>query len=93
MSSLIAGSVAAFTCTPMDVIKTRVQYRLNTSPKEIIKELIKNDGLKGFFKGGIWRALKSGLSEPHKIFFIKKFIRGPQFMITQTVYNFLNKRI
>lgn len=75
LSSLIAGSIAAFTCTPIDVIKTRIQYRLNISPKDIIKELIEKDGLKGFFKGGIWRALKS----------------GPQFMITQTVYNFLNK--
>ena len=77
LSSLIAGSIAAFICTPMDVIKTRVQYRLNISPKEIIKELIEKDGLRGFFKGGVWRALKS----------------GPQFMITQSVYNFLNKSI
>lgn len=77
ISSLIAGSFSAFACTPMDVIKTRVQYKLNISSKEIIKELIKIEGLKGFFKGGLWRALKS----------------GPQFMITQTVYNFLNKSI
>jgi solute carrier family 25 aspartate/glutamate transporter 12/13 len=77
ISSLVSGSIAAFACTPMDIIKTRVQYKLNVSYQEIIKELIKNEGLLGFFKGGIWRALKS----------------GPQFMITQTVYNFFNKTI
>jgi solute carrier family 25 (mitochondrial aspartate/glutamate transporter), member 12/13 len=77
LSSLISGSIAAFSCTPMDIIKTRIQYKLNVSYKEIIKELIKNEGLAGFFKGSLWRALKS----------------GPQFMITQTVYNFFNKSI
>ncbi len=77
ISSLIAGSVSAFVCTPMDIIKTRVQYKLNISLNQIIKELVKKEGFGGFFKGGLWRALKS----------------GPQFMITQTVYNFLNTRI
>lgn len=76
ISSLIAGSTAAFACTPMDVIKTRVQYKLNVSWNQIIKELIEKEGVKGFFKGGLWRALKS----------------GPQFMITQSVYNFFNTR-
>lgn len=75
ISSLIAGSIAAYTCTPMDVIKTRVQYRLNISVREIFNEIIVQEGIRGFFKGSIWRALKS----------------GPQFMITQTVYDFLSK--
>ena len=76
-SSLIAGSIEAFVCTPMDVIKTRVQYKLDSSWNQIIKELIEKERIKGFFKGVIWRALKS----------------GPQFMITQSVYNFLNKNL
>jgi len=76
-SSLIAGSTAAYICTPIDVIKTRVQYKLNISWIKIIKELIEKEGLSGFYKGGLWRALKS----------------GPQFMITQSVYNFLHKKI
>jgi hypothetical protein len=59
----------------MDIIKTRVQYKLKVSYREIINELIKTDGFMGFFKGGMWRALKS----------------GPQFMITQSIYNFLTK--
>jgi hypothetical protein len=43
----------------MDVIKTRVQYRLNTSWIEIFKELIQKEGFVGFFRGGLWRGLKS----------------------------------
>lgn len=74
VSSLISGSIAAFVCTPMDIIKTRVQYKLDSSYPDIFKELLKNEGLCGFFKGGMWRVLKS----------------GPQFMITQSVYNFFN---
>lgn len=77
ISSLISGSIAAFACTPMDVIKTRVQHKLNVSYREVIKELIKNEGYVGFFKGGNWRALKS----------------GPQFMITQSIYNLINNKI
>lgn len=75
IASLIAGSIAAFSCTPMDVIKTRVQCNLNMSCGELFKESIKKEGIKCMFRGGLWRALKS----------------GPQFMITHTVYNFLNK--
>jgi solute carrier family 25 aspartate/glutamate transporter 12/13 len=74
VSSLVAGGIAAFICTPMDVIKTRLQYKLSISYGEIIKELVKKEGFRGFYKGCIWRSLKS----------------GPQFMITQSVYNFLN---
>ena len=77
ISSLVAGSIAAFICTPMDVIKTRVQYKLNNSIQEITRELIQTNGFRGFFKGCMWRSLKS----------------GPQFMITQSVYNFLNNTI
>jgi solute carrier family 25 aspartate/glutamate transporter 12/13 len=72
-SSLISGMTAAFTCTPMDVIKTRVQYELNITPSQALYKLLEKEGFSALFKGGVWRALKS----------------GPQFMITQIVYNFL----
>ena len=74
-SSLVSGMVAAFACTPFDVIKTRMQYELNTKPIQIINKLIMNEGPSAIFKGGLWRSLKS----------------GPQFMITQLVYNYLLK--
>ena len=75
MASLVSGSTAAFLCTPMDIIKTRVQYKLNMSWHIVLKELVVKEGYCALFKGGIWRALKS----------------GPQFMITQSVYNLLQK--
>ena len=75
LASLVSGSTAAFLCTPMDIIKTRVQYKLNMSWHIVLKELVVKEGYCALFKGGIWRALKS----------------GPQFMITQSVYNLLQK--
>jgi solute carrier family 25 aspartate/glutamate transporter 12/13 len=72
-SSLISGMIAAFACTPFDVIKTRIQYELNSTPIQVLNKLIINEGPTALFKGGLWRALKS----------------GPQFMITQAVYNYL----
>lgn len=72
-SSLISGMVAAFSCTPFDVIKTRTQYELNLKPIQVLNKLIMNEGPTALFRGGLWRALKS----------------GPQFMITQVVYNHL----
>ena len=75
LSSLIAGSFAAFICTPMDTIKTHVQYKLNISTLNTIKYIINKYGIYGFFRGSLWRALKS----------------GPQFMITQCIYNLFTK--
>ena len=72
-ASLFSGMIAAFLCTPMDVIKTKIQYELNSTPIVIFNSIINCNGYKGLFKGGSWRALKS----------------GPQFMITQIVYNHL----
>ena len=58
----------------MDSIKTQIQYRLNTTPKTIIKEIIQSKNYKILFRGSLLRGLKS----------------GPQFMITQTIYNKFN---
>ena len=39
-ASLISGIIAAISVTPMDFIKTQVQYRINTNITQIIKEII-----------------------------------------------------
>jgi solute carrier family 25 aspartate/glutamate transporter 12/13 len=74
ISGLIAGTIAAITVTPMDFIKTQVQYKINIKPSIIIKEIIQTNNYKLLFRGCMLRGFKS----------------GPQFMITQTIYNKLN---
>ena len=74
MAGLISGMIAAISVTPMDSIKTQVQYKLNSNPKDIIYDIIKTKNYKILFRGSLLRAIKS----------------GPQFMITQTIYNKLN---
>jgi solute carrier family 25 aspartate/glutamate transporter 12/13 len=73
-ASLLAGMIAAFIVTPMDVIKTRVQYKLDIQPINVFISIVKNEGIHILYRGSIWRALKS----------------GPQFMITQVSYNYIN---
>ena len=70
-ASLISGIIAAVSVTPMDFIKTQVQYRIKTNITQIIKEIINTNNYQILFRGCLLRALKS----------------GPQFMITQTIYN------
>lgn len=81
LSNFIFGSLAAlpaaYLVTPMDVIKTRMQtnpnkYRYIESTFRLIYE---KEGLRGFWKGGYWRMMKS----------------APQFGITISIYEFLNK--
>jgi solute carrier family 25 aspartate/glutamate transporter 12/13 len=85
ISSLTSGMISAYVCTPMDMIKTRIQSNMKLSKMEVIRErieMLKNMDNRGiirriknvkeiFFRGGEWRMLKS----------------GPQFMITQIVYD------
>lgn len=53
--SSAAGAIASITVAqPLDVIKTRIQNRPFNSPESgvsIIKQLVKNEGFGGFFKG------------------------------------------
>ncbi|KAI9359742.1 mitochondrial carrier domain-containing protein [Pilaira anomala] len=53
--SSIGGAVASITvAAPLDVVKTRIQNRNFENPEsglKIIKDLIKNEGFGGFFKG------------------------------------------
>jgi len=76
-SSLLSGAVAAYCCTPMDVVKTRVQANLNAEIIPTFTNLVKTEGVIALFKGGEWRALKS----------------GPQFMITQVVFNLFSAAV
>ncbi|OBZ88703.1 hypothetical protein A0J61_03245 [Choanephora cucurbitarum] len=53
--SSIGGAVASITvAAPLDVVKTRIQNRNFENPEsglKIIKDLVKNEGFGGFFKG------------------------------------------
>lgn len=60
----LAGFVSAFTTTPCDVIKTRIQTIRNDSVKysgivDCYKKVYKNEGINAFFKGAIVRSLRS----------------------------------
>uniref|UniRef100_A0A1B6E939 S-adenosylmethionine mitochondrial carrier protein n=1 Tax=Clastoptera arizonana TaxID=38151 RepID=A0A1B6E939_9HEMI len=59
----IAGAVAAALTTPADIIKTRIMLSENTSEKKqhqlanVVKEIYKNNGFKGFYIGFLPRVL------------------------------------
>lgn len=63
LSGIIAGSVAAFAATPMDVIKTRIQVipkpgdPVYTSWMNCFTQVLKNEGVSAFFKGSVPRML------------------------------------
>ena len=77
--AFIAASLAAIVSNPMDVVHTRVQIRTVDSTSNVIKEIITQDGWKGFTKGmlpritwaapsmaisiAIWETLKQKYSE------------------------------
>ncbi|XP_011497783.1 PREDICTED: mitochondrial glutamate carrier 1 [Ceratosolen solmsi marchali] len=77
LSGCVAGSTAAITVNPFDVIKTRLQA-INKAPGEptyngvldCIGKTIRNEGLTAFFKGGACRMI----------------VIAPLFGIAQTVY-------
>jgi hypothetical protein len=65
ISGSIAGGIGAFGVLPIDITKTHVQSSItNNNAWNIIRQIYKTNR---FAKGDIWRVLKSGLSEPHKI--------------------------
>ncbi|KAK9474200.1 mitochondrial carrier [Dipodascopsis tothii] len=48
----IAGGIAAATTTPLDVLKTRIMVNeTRMSLKEVFQEIVREDGLKGFWRG------------------------------------------
>ena len=56
-SGISAGLVAAFVCGPLDVIRTRYQVQSMhpehkyTSLLQTIKQMVKEEGIFGFYKG------------------------------------------
>lgn len=60
----LSGSIAAGITTPMDVIKTRVMLQTSSTITQVTKRIIREDGVKGLFKGlalrMVWTSL--GLS-------------------------------
>lgn len=80
LAGTIAGAPSALLCTPTDVIKTRIQTinKTNASNKIIntVLTIYKNEGFSAFWKGGMWRVLRS----------------SPQFGITMIVYDFLSNQ-
>lgn len=48
----IAGGIAAATTTPLDVLKTRIMLsESRTTVSSLVTEILKDDGVAGFFKG------------------------------------------
>jgi solute carrier family 25 aspartate/glutamate transporter 12/13 len=72
LAASLAAVPAAYLVTPADVVKTRLQTKTNNylSILDCINKIYFNEGIKGFFRGGLWRVLKS----------------TPQFGITLYVY-------
>ncbi|CAD6192659.1 unnamed protein product [Caenorhabditis auriculariae] len=71
-SGLVAGATASFCVTPLDVIKTRIQYG-KTNYKNMIDAfftLLRSEGPRAFFKGAVCRMM----------------VMAPLFGIAQTVY-------
>ena len=62
----IAGFVSAFTTTPCDVVKTRLQTLRSDSVKytgiyDCFKKIYQNEGITAFYKGSIVRSLRSSI--------------------------------
>lgn len=72
IAASLAAVPAAYLVTPADVVKTKLQTKTNNylSILDCIKKIYINDGFKGFWRGGLWRVLKS----------------TPQFGITLYIY-------
>jgi len=51
MNGCLAGTSAWAFIYPSDLIKTRVQNETSTTYKQVIKEIIKTDGIRGFYRG------------------------------------------
>ncbi len=60
IAGTLAGIPAAYLVTPFDVIKTRYQTDKNyKNMLDCVKKTYSQNGFKGFWKGGLWRVLKS----------------------------------
>ncbi|KAF8594747.1 mitochondrial carrier [Ceratobasidium sp. AG-I] len=81
LSAGIAGMPAAYLSTPADVIKTRLQVEARTGEStyngitDAFRKILREEGPKAFFKGGIARVVRS----------------SPQFGFTLVAYEYLHK--
>jgi solute carrier family 25 (mitochondrial S-adenosylmethionine transporter), member 26 len=61
LNGCLAGSIAGYIVTPVDVIKTRLMTRdlnmKNQSVKEIVVQILKEDGIPGLYRGATMRLL------------------------------------
>lgn len=72
LSSFIAGSVQTLIGHPFDTIKTRMQLN-NISSKNVIKDIVKNEGIKALYKGSI-TPLLSGCIQNGILFTSENFL-------------------
>lgn len=83
VSGALAGMPAAFLTTPCDVIKTRIQSKTNmgdipyTGISDTFKRILREEGIRAFFKGGIARVCRS----------------SPQFGFTLAAYELFQKAL
>ncbi len=81
VAGTLAGAPAAFSCTPADVVKTRMQTLIKQNQSnghgliQVATSIYKNEGFTAFWKGGGWRVLRS----------------SPQFGITLLVFEYLKE--
>jgi solute carrier family 25 protein 44 len=62
-SGFVAGSISAFLITPLDVLRTRQQVdETRMYYTETFRNVVKEGGLQGFWKGAYARAMSSGPS-------------------------------
>lgn len=77
-SGMVSGAISAYTVTPFDVVKTRLQTKRNDNIvykglRDCFKKIYRNEGLTAFYKGSMARATRSSI----------------QFGITFAVFEFL----
>lgn len=62
LSGSCAGVIACFVITPLDLIKIRLQvqrgYSVYKGPFDCIKQIVKNDGFSGLFRGFVLTVLR-----------------------------------
>ncbi|KAI7874615.1 mitochondrial carrier domain-containing protein [Mucor mucedo] len=52
LAGAMAGTIVSFVLTPVELIKCRLQVqRSATGPRQLIKQIYKQQGMRGFFKG------------------------------------------
>lgn len=71
-ANILSGSLITLACTPVDVYKTRVIAKDNISGSirlvKTWKYIIKNDGYRGLFKGGLAGILQDGIQHSSRVF-------------------------